>query len=168
MINPSHHEEADTRVILHVVHCLTHGYQKAMIRTVDTDVVVLAIYACSQLENLQELYVAYGSGKDFKYIPAHDIAENLGRCKCEALPFFHALTGCDTTSSFCSKGKKSAWEAWQACPNVTATFQNLSDKPDSINEENFSEVERFIVVLYQKTSEQSSCNEARRELFTSG
>ena len=26
------------------------------------------------------------------------------------LPFFHALTGCDTVSAFHGKGKRTAWE----------------------------------------------------------
>ena len=39
--------------------------------------------------------------------------------KCLALPVFHYLTGCDTTSSFGGKGKKTGWEAWNAYPVVT-------------------------------------------------
>ena len=40
------------------------------------------------------------------YIPVHTIAAHLGPAKSSALPAFHALTGCDTTSSFFGKGKK--------------------------------------------------------------
>ena len=46
----------------------------------------------------------------------------LGVQKCHALPIFHALTGCDVMSSFSGKGKKSAWQAWSAFPEVTTAF----------------------------------------------
>ena len=42
-ISPCDHEEADTRVILHAAQAYHHNHQTIMIRTVDTDVVVLAI-----------------------------------------------------------------------------------------------------------------------------
>ena len=54
-IKPCNHEEADTRMFLHVAHAAKHGHQKVSIRTVDTDVVVLAV---AQIQHLQisELY----------------------------------------------------------------------------------------------------------------
>ena len=49
-INPCNHEEADTRMLLHVAHATAQGHQKASIRTVDTDVIVLAV---SHFQHLQ-------------------------------------------------------------------------------------------------------------------
>jgi hypothetical protein len=43
MISPRTHEEADTRIMLHVAHCVNQGYTKVCIRTVDTDMVVFAV-----------------------------------------------------------------------------------------------------------------------------
>lgn len=37
------HEEADSRMLLHVSHAAKHGHHRMLIRTVDTDVVVLAV-----------------------------------------------------------------------------------------------------------------------------
>ena len=48
-LSPCNHEEADTRMILHVNHATHHGHHKIMIRTVDTDVVVLAVYQLSKI-----------------------------------------------------------------------------------------------------------------------
>ena len=42
-LQPCSHEEADTRILLHVAHCARQGLRKVIIRTIDTDVVVLAI-----------------------------------------------------------------------------------------------------------------------------
>ena len=39
----SDHEEADTRIVLHVHDSLERGSRKIMIRTVDTDVIVILI-----------------------------------------------------------------------------------------------------------------------------
>ena len=44
---PCDHEEADTRITRHVRHCYLSGHQQVMIRTVDTDVLVLAVASCS-------------------------------------------------------------------------------------------------------------------------
>ena len=51
---------------------------------------------------------AFGTGKHFCYLSAHKIANRLGPQKSRALPMFHALTGCDTVSSFVGYGKKTA------------------------------------------------------------
>jgi len=92
---PCTQEEADTRIFLHVSDAANHGYCKVMIRTVDSDVLVLAIAAVQQLK-IDELWVAFASGKSFRYLPAHEMADALGPEKCIALPFLHALRGCDT------------------------------------------------------------------------
>ena len=84
---------------------------KASIRTVDTDVVVLAITAIQHL-NTSEMWIAFGTGKNFKFIAAHKIARTLGPDKCIALPMFHAFTGCDNVLSFGGGGKKTAWDTW--------------------------------------------------------
>ena len=86
-INPCNHEEADTRILLHVAHATAHGHQKVSIRTVDTDVIVLAV---SQFQHLQlaELWIEFGVGKHYQFIPAHLISDSLGPEKAKALPFF--------------------------------------------------------------------------------
>ncbi len=165
--SPCKHEEADTRIILHLAHCRKEAHASAMIRTVDSDVVVLAIAYFHQL-GFEQLYVAYGVGKKFSYIPCHEIAESLQPQKCRALPFFHSITGCDTTSSFASKGKKSAWDAWNSCPAVTDSMIALSSCPTEVTDDHMEEIEQFIIVMYCKTCPLSKCNEARRDLFTHG
>ena len=43
-INPCHHEEADTKMLLHpAVHAAKHGHTKIVLRVVDTDILVLGI-----------------------------------------------------------------------------------------------------------------------------
>ena len=91
-LSPCKQEEADTRMILHLKHAANQGHSKVYIRTVDTDVVVLAVHFFSQL-NLTELWIGFGSGRTFKEIPIHDIVQELGPQQCHALPFATHLLG---------------------------------------------------------------------------
>ena len=47
----SDHEEADTRMLLHATHASQSGMEKVMIRTVDTDVVIIALRSLNFLWN---------------------------------------------------------------------------------------------------------------------
>jgi hypothetical protein len=59
------HEEADTRMLLHAPDQVKAGYSKIMLRTVDTDAVVLAVAFCQQL-HCDELWVAFGTGQHLR------------------------------------------------------------------------------------------------------
>jgi len=78
------------------------------VHTVDSDVLVLGISAVQHL-NIDELWIAFSSGKYFRYLPAHEMAHALGPQKCIALPLVHAFSGCDTESRFAGYGKKTMW-----------------------------------------------------------
>jgi len=104
-IEPCDHEESDTRMFIHAAHAARHGHTKVVLQTVDTDVLVLAVAQTSHL-GLAELWSEFGVGKHYRVISASNIASVLGYEKSSALPFFHALTGCDTTSAFSGRGKK--------------------------------------------------------------
>ena len=72
---------------------------------------VITISVCHRILKLHELWVEFGKGKDLKYIPVHRIVSNLGAMSGSAIPFFHALTGFDTTSSIFGKNKKIFYDA---------------------------------------------------------
>lgn len=69
---------------------------------------------------------AFGAGKHLRYLPVHDIARSMGPEKSRALLAFHAFTGCDQTSSFASKGKKTAWETWRIHSEAKGAFARLA------------------------------------------
>ena len=52
------HEEADTRLVLHAYHASQSGYRKILIRTVDTDVVVLAVSRVQHL-SVDEIWMRH-------------------------------------------------------------------------------------------------------------
>ena len=91
---PCDHEEGDTRLFLHAAHCVRNGHRQLLIRSVDTDVVVIAISTFHMISP-DELWIAFGMRKHYRLIPIHELTETLGEEKCKALPFFHSFTGCD-------------------------------------------------------------------------
>ena len=77
-------------MLLHANHAALRGH-KILIRTVDTDVVVLAVSVAETLGPEYELWLAFGTGKHFRHLAAHKIAIGLRPKKAQALPMFHAL-----------------------------------------------------------------------------
>ncbi|KAH3893913.1 hypothetical protein DPMN_018065 [Dreissena polymorpha] len=64
-ISPCNHEEADKRIMLHVKDAVQTGMRQIMIRTLDNDVVVIAISIVHKL-NILNLWTAFGVGKKSK------------------------------------------------------------------------------------------------------
>ena len=107
---------------------MKQGYTKVSIRTVDTVVVVLAVAAAERI-SIDQLWVDFGTGKSFRFLAAHEMAQALGPHKCRGIPAFHAFTWCDTVPSFGGRSEKTAWETWKACDEVTATLCALGVTP---------------------------------------
>ena len=133
-------------MFLHVAAAASCGHSKVIVRTTDSDVVVLAVSAFIALSHqIAELWVAFGTQRRFRYIPIHFIAEQLEPSKAAALPAFQALTGCDTTSSFFGKGKKTAWTCWQFLPDLALAHPNPCLQTLKIH---FPLLEQFVTRLY--------------------
>ena len=60
--------QADTRMILHLADAVNEGFHKILLRTVDSDVVVLCVAAVAKM-NVGELWVAFGTGKHTNFFP---------------------------------------------------------------------------------------------------
>ncbi len=166
------HEEADTRIVIHVYDALKKRAKKVLVRTVDTDVVVILIgqfYNIVSQDSEEEIWVAFGIGKQFRYYSINHICANLGTEKSYCLPPFHAFTGCDMTSSFFGRTKKTAWATWTAYPEVTKAFMYISNNPycrTLFTSSYFELLERFTIILYDKSSVLGSINQERLHLFT--
>ena len=166
---PCQQEEADTRMMLHLRHAAEQGHTKAYLRTVDSDVVVLAINFFHEL-GLSELWIGFGTGKQYKDIPIHYISQSLGPQHCRALPFFHAFTGCDVVSAMFGIGKKTGWNALIAFPEVTETIIAITQDPTSLTLDSvhMQHLERWTVLMYSKNCSANLVNEARKLMFTHG
>ena len=120
----SDHEEADTRLLLHAKHACEDGH-RIVIQSPDTDVLLLCVSHYREI-GCQELWFRTGVKDRLRYIPAHDVSTNLDPEICSALPAFHALTGCDSTSAFLCIGKKKAWKVL-----TKSTLRRLLDAWDN-------------------------------------
>jgi len=67
-LQPCNHTEADTRILLHLAHAANQSHQIALVRTVDSDVVILVIHWFALL-GLSELWECLGTGKRFVTFP---------------------------------------------------------------------------------------------------
>ena len=96
-------------MMLHATHTAQSDHSKINIRTVDTDVVVLAVALARTLKMDNEVWVSFGMGKAFRVLAAHAMARTLGSQKAQTLPMFHALPGRDTVSCFAGSGRRTVW-----------------------------------------------------------
>ena len=126
-----------------------NGHQRVLICTVDTDVLLLAIFTFDNLQSfVEELWLDFGAGKNIKFYPVHDIYEELGKSKAIGLPLFHAFTGCNQVSFLSNVTKSNACKVWKSYDEVTPYFVSLNNQP------NFDEVKaamptlgRFTIIL---------------------
>ena len=100
---------------------------RIVVKSPDTNVLVLLVHYFQNMKNTSELWFQtrlITSTKDCRrYIPVHDLCKSLSSVVCEILPADHALTGCDTASSFFGIGKNSMFKALKEPPNQ---FSDLS------------------------------------------
>ena len=68
-------------------------------------------------------------------------------------------------SSSAGIGKKTAWAAWNVYPEVTEAFEELMHMADPISDRTLEVIERFVVLMYSRTSDLSRVNDARKQLF---
>ena len=66
-VDGSNHEEADTRMFVHVKDGCSRGYRNLTIVTVDTDVVVIALFHYFSFD-LDKLWIEFGVGKNKRYL----------------------------------------------------------------------------------------------------
>ena len=75
------------------------------------------------------MFLSFGAGKSFRFLVCHEMTRALSSDWCIALPTFHVSTECDTVSCFARRGKRTAWDTWNAYGNVTPAFCALVARP---------------------------------------
>ena len=159
----SDHEEADTRQLLHAQHA-SHVYERIIIISPDTDV---AILCAAHFDNLKciELWFRTGVKDKLRFIPVHTLTQKLGLEVCKALPGFHALTGCDSTSALAGLGKKKALTSLLRNKEHQITLSKLGENAELSNSV-FKACEAFICSLYSHVKKtETNIDELRYYLF---
>ena len=112
-----------------------------------------------------EIWVAFDHGSKLRFIPCHLIVAKLGNTGSWGLLLIHALSGCDTVSAFHGIGKKTTWAVWCSMPHLATVYSRLARAPRQVSPDDLNEIERYVVILYQRTSSLSHVNGARKQLF---
>ena len=100
-----------------------------------------------------------------KLIAVHEITTSLTPKYTLGLPFFHAFTGCDTTSAFENYGKTSAWNCWM---NGDAPFNDVFvslSSPCNLEEDHLKVLEEFVIHMYNKKLKASNLDIARKSMI---
>lgn len=138
------HEEADTRMIFHASHAFDHGQRKVLVYSPDTDVFILCLSVADRLTG--EIIFCTGVGDKRRYIDVTDLSRKLGAPVTRNLVAMHALTGCDTTSSFFGIGKKTAFDMLKKCSTLLEELGSTFDPTPEV----YQHAEEFIVCCYSK------------------
>ena len=107
-----------------------------------------------------ELWLAF----DTWIVPIHEVVASMDPRICATLPIFHALTGCETVSAFCGRGKKTAWNTWQVYPKLPRHLKTFS----FANRDQWmtmATLEWFVVLRYDCTSDIMNVNDSRKYLL---
>ena len=70
--------------------------------------------------------------------------------------FLHAFTGCEIVSAFRNKGKKTAWQTWDVCPEASPVFSKLSQYPLTVEDGDLEILERFVILMYDRLVKNST------------
>lgn len=153
------HNEADTRILLHAKSVTDLGFERLIIISRDTDVLVLLIHFASDLSG--EIWFQTGTAKQRSFVAVHAI--DLDPALRHNLPAFYALSGCDTVSQFCGIGKTTAWKTFtKNCPLLDGLGRA------TLTERTLTDVKRFICRLYSNNENDTNINDVRFKIFLKG
>lgn len=148
-------EEADLRIIPHIMHALKEGYQQVIVASNDTDVLVLLLHFVKffRENGLHALWLRKSSKE---CIPLHVLAQKLGSL-CDVILSVHFLTGSDVTSKVGTK-----YSALKANPiNFLLNFgRHIPADSDS-----FRLAENYLIQVLKLGSTSTTFDQLRLELL---
>ena len=141
----SSHEEAVTKLLLHTKHASKNGEASIINKSPDTGVVILACHFCKDIP--ARILIMKKEKTRNIFLEISVIADAAGPHLCDALPGLHAFTGCDSTSAFSGKGKKSALKLCKIDPLACGGMEVLGDSFD-LEAVPFRACEKFVYQMY--------------------
>ena len=151
------HEEADTRIVLHAIHCANKsGAVNILVSARDTDVLILLLAHFHEIK--VDTWMSAGTAKTPKCIPVHEVYKCLPEGSSRAILPFHTLTGYDTTSFFYGQSKQSAYKIFR---DNLSLIETLGE--NELTEEKARDAEIFVCKLYGQNVH--TTDEARMEMY---
>ena len=121
----SNQEEAEARIMLHCAEAVKRKAKVIVVRSSDTDVLVLLIHHYFAI-NATQIFLQVGvKGKhtnNTRLIPVHEIVANLTPVQRNIVLPVYCITGCDTISSFQAIGKKTVFNVFR---KITADIADM-------------------------------------------
>ena len=169
LLSPNSAEEADQKLVRHALQCIQCGIKNVVVRTVDTDVILLLVAYRHWVTNTDGTIFAWMStAKNSTYYNINSISSSFGSEKCKGLPFFHAMTGCDSTSYFFNQGKckfLDRWDEFSLKDELTCVFAQLSYKPSTITNAQALMLEKYVSFVYHGVESDESIDVVRMKDF---
>ena len=157
MLFDCHHEEADSRLILHALY----SKNDVVVVSKDTDVLILLIWADIKHNITKKWYMNY---EKEQYADIGLIAEFLDPAIGICLPTLHALTGCDTTSHFNNTSKCTILKKLISNPEKISLIQNIGKNP-VLNADDVNDVKEFIRTVSYSGKKKKSYIDTRVRLY---
>ena len=170
------HIEADTRVVQFVLDSINRGLTKIIVRTGDSDVLIILIGHCDRFLRQQsslrlycELHTNSSKKSDITgYLDVIAIAKSIGLEYCSGLLLLHAYSGCDYTPSFYGIGKAK----WISCfldrSDIKELFGRIVDNPETLDSEDILAVTAFTLAAYGADDPSKGLLQGRWEKLTQG
>lgn len=161
------HQEADTKIIWHIKYAssLNDKEKNILVRSNDTDVLVLLIYHQKHFKNSQIWFdCGVSSNNSRRMIDVTCIKQELGHDLVHALPAYHAFTGSDYTAAFARQGKVKPFEIMLKHPKYQKCFCHLGESISLISNEVIVGIEKFVCAMYGKPGS-SSVSDVRYSFF---
>ena len=140
-----------------------------IIKSPDTDVAIIACYqAYNALNIFSEIWFETETSSNLRYIPIHEIVNDLGATISNILPIFHYLNGCDSTASFFGIGKKKAFTILKQKMDNLLFLNGLGEYLYiDIKSDYVKDAMQFICWLYDLGAVDCNINSLRYKLFCS-
>ena len=139
MVGELKQAEDDTRNVAHVLHALNSSCSSILVKTSDSDIVVILIGHYGRFHAINEDRDSMQSmsnsrslwnWEEKRILNIGSMSNALGPARSVALPLFVTLTGCDTTSGFKGRSKGICFKAWKRNPQeLTDVFCELMKQP---------------------------------------
>ncbi len=151
------HDEADVTIISYTLNAANHGYENIRILSDDTDIFVLLVYWTWKSKIQTQIQMEKWDGS---ILHVNAVVGEL-KGKCASILAMHSLSGCDTVSFICGRGKLSAYKVFK--DNNIPMLDKIGEE-DATQEQLLQASRRFFLILYGQTKAHNM-NEARHSFY---
>ena len=136
-------------MVLHAIYAANHGAEKIVVRSPDTDVLVLLLHHRADIHAKEVFFLTGRTGKHAnltRYIPIHTLFTQMPPNQLRIMMAVYCMSGSDTTSAFHGRGKKTAFKLMVNHANDLQAMDSIGTGPLSRSQK--EACVRFVGLLY--------------------